>query len=53
MKHIEAKDMASRMNRHDGHRAEVVRILPARIDPIQPNDNGWDVENHHHRRNQR
>ena len=44
MKRIEAESTATRMNAIAGQSASVVRILPAHVDPIQPNDNGWDVE---------
>jgi hypothetical protein len=44
MRRTEAKAYAQRMNDTGVVRAEIVRILPAHIDPIQENDNGWDVE---------
>jgi hypothetical protein len=39
MKKIEAEKMVERI---EG--GKVVRILPEDIDPIKPDDNGWDVE---------
>lgn len=40
----EAERESTRWNTLDGVSAEVVRILSPDIDPIQDNDNGWDVE---------
>ena len=40
----EAEAEAKRINDLDGMTAEVVRILPASVDPIVEDDNGWDVE---------
>ena len=44
MRRTEAKAYAQIMNDTGHVTAEIVRILPAHIDPIQENDNGWDVE---------
>lgn len=44
MNRIEAKADAAMINATGVATAELVRILPERIDPIQPDDNGWDVE---------
>lgn len=43
MKKIEADELATQINQNTESSAEVVRILPEHIDPIKPNDNGWDV----------
>jgi len=40
----DAQDSADRLNRDPQLTARVVRILPERIDPVQDDDNGWDVE---------
>ena len=49
MKLVEAKKQASKFNTkqywdHSRYSAKVVRILSEAIDPVKPNDNGWDVE---------
>ena len=44
MTRSEAQSEAERLNKLDNCRAQIVRILPQDIDPIQPGDNGWDVE---------
>ena len=45
MTKFEAEDLAARIQSSGEFlKTEVVRILPEHIDPIQPNDNGWDVE---------
>ena len=40
----EALEEANRINNLDGVKAEIVRILPASVDPIKEGDSGWDVE---------
>ena len=44
MNKIEAEKEATRINKQPDLRAKVVRILSPEIDPVQDNDNGWDVE---------
>ena len=40
----EAQKLARKYNLQDDLAAKIVRILPADIDPVKANDNGWDVE---------
>ena len=42
MTYQEAKQYQTRLG--DNAIVEIVRILPESIDPIIPNDNGWDCE---------
>ena len=44
MNQREAELKATDLSALEGITAYVVRILPAHVDPIRPNDNGWDVE---------
>ena len=44
MKKAEAEREATRISAIKGMTAYVVRILAVHVDPIQHNDNGWDVE---------
>ena len=44
MKYEEAKRVAKSYNKHDTMHATIERILPESVDPIKPNDNGWDVK---------
>ena len=44
MKHKEAKKMIEQVNQNFYLSAKLVRILPADIDPVKHDDNGWDVE---------
>ena len=42
MTYQEAKQFETRLG--DNAIVEIVRILPESIDPIKPNDNGWDCK---------
>lgn len=44
MSKTEATKLANSYNKHETMSAQVVRILPESVDPIRPNDNGWDVK---------
>jgi hypothetical protein len=44
MTKTEAERIAHNYNKHDTMYATVERILPDHVDPIKPNDNGWDVK---------
>ena len=41
---IEARQIADLYMDNDDYVVTVVRILSPLLDPIRPNDNGWDVE---------
>ena len=43
MTQTEAQEYARKINDYPGLRAEVERILPEWVDPILPEDHGWDV----------
>lgn len=44
MKFPEANEYADKVNKSVNLKAEVVRILPEDVDPIEDGDDGWDVE---------
>lgn len=43
MNKSEAEAVKLRMANDPRYHAQIVRILPADIDPPKPDDNGWDV----------
>ena len=48
MTNQEARAYALRLKDNPNCYCEIVRILPGTIDPIKPNDNGWDVQITYH-----
>ena len=47
MTNQEARAYVLRLKDYPGY-CEIVRILPEIVDPIKPNDNGWDVQITYH-----
>ena len=48
MTNKEAKSLQLRFTKDPDCYAEIVRILPANIDPVKPGDSGWDVQITYH-----
>ena len=48
MTHSEAQEYVVRLSHDPACHAQVVRMLPADIDPPKPGDNGWDVKITYH-----